>query len=151
MNPAELKPPLTVFHDASCPICRAEMEELTSIDDAGVLELIDCSQDDFDDIRCRDAGLTQADLMGALYIVDREEHWRSGPDAFAEIYAALGLARMARFWGRGWWRPLVNLGYRLFALTRGWLALLGLDRAVRWGVRKEAEAAATRSSSCRTD
>ncbi|MEL7310759.1 MAG: DCC1-like thiol-disulfide oxidoreductase family protein [Pseudomonadota bacterium] len=151
MNSQSLKPPLTVFHDASCPICRAEMEELVRIDDEGKLELVDCSTDGFVDVRCEDAGLTQTELMSALYIVDRDDQWRSGPDAFAEIYGVLGMDRMARVWGRGWWRPLVNLGYRLFALTRGWLAPLGIDRAVRWWVRKEAEAAATRSSACRTD
>jgi predicted DCC family thiol-disulfide oxidoreductase YuxK len=151
MTEKSLTPPLTIFHDASCPICRAEMEELKQIDEDGLLELVDCSQSGFTDIRCTDAGLEQDDLMRALYIVDANDQWRSGPDAFAEIYGLIGIERMARIWGRGWWRPLVNLGYRIFAITRGVLAPLGLDKAVRWCVRREAAHAAKRSSTCRVD
>ncbi|MEM6818755.1 MAG: DCC1-like thiol-disulfide oxidoreductase family protein [Pseudomonadota bacterium] len=146
-----LTPPLTIFHDASCPICRAEMEELKRIDDDQALELIDCSVQGFSDARCTEAGLSQKELMGALYVVDRDDHWLAGPDAFAEIYRTLGLDRMARLWGKGWWRPLINLGYRLFAISRGLLAPLGLDRVVRWMVRREAQAAARRSSACNID
>lgn len=151
MSDVSIQTPLTIYHDGSCPICRAEMEVLKEADVDDRLELIDCSSDGFSDARCDEAGLTQSDLMSALHVVDAKDRWLQGPDAFAAIYLELGFERMARFWGRGWWRPAVNLMYRLFAVTRGWLAPLGLDRAVRWWVRREAEQAASRAQSCRSD
>lgn len=142
---------LRIYHDASCPICKAEIEELARADTAGKLEIIDASADAFDDEAAREAGLDQAMLLSAMYVRDEQGQWHTGPDAFAEIYERVGIERMAKLWGSRPLRPLVNLGYRLFLIFRGVLAALGFDRIVRWYVRREAEAAAARASACSID
>ncbi|MEM7612203.1 MAG: DUF393 domain-containing protein [Pseudomonadota bacterium] len=141
---------LRIYHDRSCPICRAEMEELKYLDADGRLELVDCSVADFSDTDTRDAGLAREDLMSALHVLDGDGQWHQGPDAFALVYASLGIERMAALWGRGPWRPVVNLGYRLFAISRRFLALLGFEHVVRWMIRREARAAAERADACQT-
>ncbi len=142
---------LRVYHDASCPICKAEIEELARADTAGRLEIIDASADAFDDEAAREAGLDQEILLSAMYVRDEQGAWHAGPDAIAEIYARVGIERMAKLWGSRPLRPLVNLGYRLFLVFRGVLAAVGFDRIVRWYVRREAEAAAERAAACRVD
>lgn len=142
---------LRVYHDASCPICKAEIEELARADTAGRLEIVDASADTFDDAYAREAGLDQAMLLSAMYVRDEQGQWHTGPDAFAEIYERVGIERMARLWGSRPLRPLVNLGYRLFLVCRGVLAAMGFDRVVRWYVRREAAAAAERATACRID
>ncbi len=41
--------PLTVFYDASCPMCASEMHALRDLDREGRLELVDCSAAQFSD------------------------------------------------------------------------------------------------------
>lgn len=142
---------LRVFHDASCPICRAEMEELMRVDQGEQLELIDASADDFHDAEAQADGLDQATLLSAMWVQDERGTWHRGPNAFAEIYRRVGLARMARLWGSRPLRPLVRLGYHLFLLLRPLLAALGADRVVRWLVRREAREASRRANHCRTE
>lgn len=142
---------LRVFHDASCPICRAEMEELSKVDDNGTLQLVDCSADGFFDKEAELAGLNQQELLSAMYVQDDSGHWYQGPDAFAEIYGRLGIERMAALWGSRPLRPFVNLGYRLFLVLRGLLVALGGERVVRWLVRREARHASQRATRCSTD
>lgn len=142
-------PRLRVYHDASCPICRAEIEELAAVDDEHRLEIIDASAEHFDDPEAREAGLDQDVLLSAMYVRDEAGQWHTGPDAFAEIYERVGIERMAKLWGSKTWRPIVNLGYRLFLVMRGLLVALGAERTVRWFVRREAQAAANRARTCR--
>lgn len=47
MTPAPALP-LTVDYDASCPLCRAEMEAMKARDARDVLRLVDCSSPGFD-------------------------------------------------------------------------------------------------------
>lgn len=145
-GPAKLR----IYHDASCPICRAEIEELAAVDFDQRLEVIDAASEHFADDHAREAGLDQEMLLSAMYVRDEQGLWHTGPDAFAQIYERVGIDRMARLWGSRTWRPLVNLGYRLFLVTRGLLVALGGDRVVRWFVRREAQAAARRADYCRT-
>ncbi|MEM9171223.1 MAG: DUF393 domain-containing protein [Pseudomonadota bacterium] len=142
---------IVIYHDGSCPICRAEMEELQRIDVDEVMTLVDVSVDGFIDAEADSAGLDQRDLMRAFYIRTHDDHWLSGPDAFEHLYLRLGMPRVARFWGSRLWRPFVNFGYRLFAMTRGVLAYFGLAHVVRAMVRREAKHAATRATQCETD
>lgn len=139
---------IRIYHDRSCPICRAEMEELKAIDSDNMLELIDCSVTDFTDPHAEAAGLDQQTLLNAMYIRTQDDKWLQGPDAFAHLYAALGIPGMARLWGSRRLRPFVNVGYWLFARTRKLLSALGLAHIVRWFVRREAQRAAARAAHC---
>jgi predicted DCC family thiol-disulfide oxidoreductase YuxK len=52
--------PLTIYYDASCPLCATEMHALKRNDAAGVLELVDCSAPEFDVVRVAIALATRA-------------------------------------------------------------------------------------------
>ena len=75
-------------------------------------------------------------MMRALHVREGGQ-WVSGPAAFARIYERMGMTRMARLWGSQALKPLVNIVYRLFVVSRPLLARLGMARAVRWVVRRE--------------
>lgn len=124
------------------------MQELKAIDVDNVLELIDCSVAGFTDAPAQAAGLDQRRLMAAMYIRTPDGQWLDGPDAFAHLYATLGIPGMAKLWGSRRLRPLVNAGYWLFARTRKLLSALGFAHLVRWFVRREAQRAAARAQHC---
>ena len=147
---SEPRAAITVYHDRSCSICRAEMEELKAIDQENILELVDCSASGFSDVHAADARLDQDTLMRAMFIRTADGEWLQGPDAFAHLYGRLGIPGMAKFWGSRTLRPLVSLGYRLFAMTRRFLSYLGVASIVRWWVRREARRAAQRTQHCTT-
>ncbi|MFK7957432.1 MAG: thiol-disulfide oxidoreductase DCC family protein [Lysobacterales bacterium] len=126
-----------VYFDGSCPVCRAEIEELEQASQSQCLRFIDCSESAPE---LTDPGAntpSQEQLLGALHVQSNGQ-WLSGPDAFAQIYHTAGMDRMARLWGSRRLRPLVNLGYRIFLVARPLLAALGAARVVRWLVRREA-------------
>ncbi len=142
------KETIEVYYDGSCPICVAEIDELSRGDRDNALSMINCAGEDF--ASALPEGVpAQDDLMRALHI--REDgQWLSGPEAFARIYERMGMTRMAGFWGSRALKPLVHSVYRLFVVTRPLLARLGMARVVRWFVRRElrhkASTPASRSS-----
>ncbi len=127
-----------VFFDGSCPICRAEIEELKGADQSGSISFVDCSAEGFAPAPGDPSHPSQKALLNALHVFENG-HWLSGPDAFAEIYRSLGMTRLAKVWGSRRLRPLVNIVYRLFVVSRPLLAWLGVGTLVRWMVRKEVQ------------
>lgn len=120
--------PLTVYYDASCPLCRAEIAALKSRDRDGKLLLIDCSAPDFDDIHAASAGLSHCDLMRAIHARDANGRWLSDVDVFAAMYRIAGFRVMARLWAHPWLRPLWKRGYPWVARNRMQLSRLGFTR-----------------------
>lgn len=110
--------PLTVFYDASCPMCAAEMRAVHSRDPAGRIDLVDCSAPDFSDEAFRAEGKTRAAFMARIHARDAHGQWLVGPDAFEAIYRAVGLERTARIWGSRRLRPLVDRAYHWIARNR---------------------------------
>ena len=123
--------PLTVYYDASCPLCVTEMHALRELDWRGRLKLVDCSPPAFDDREATRDGMTREQLMDLIHVRDPEGRWLVGMDAFEAVYASAGLARVARVWGDRRWRPLLDRIYPWIARHRQFLSRLGVHRVVR--------------------
>lgn len=110
--------PLTVFYDASCPLCATEMQMLKNSDRNARLELVDCSAPDFDESALAGTRITRTDLMDRLHARDAHGRWLVAVDALEAAYRAAGHERRARFWGHRGIRPLLDRLYAWFARNR---------------------------------
>jgi predicted DCC family thiol-disulfide oxidoreductase YuxK len=124
--------PLTIFYDASCPMCAGEIEALKARDRAGRLALVDCSAPEFDESELIGDGLRRSDLMALIHARDAHGRWFVGMDAFEVVYRAAGLEAAARVWGSPRWRPLLSRIYPWIARYRQPLSRLGLGALVRY-------------------
>jgi predicted DCC family thiol-disulfide oxidoreductase YuxK len=116
--------PLTIFYDASCPLCASEMQKLKKLDRESRLELVDCSAPDFDDTVLAGVGITRADLMARIHARDAHGRWLVALDAIEAAYRAVGLERAADLWGSPHLRPLLDPLYRWVASRRQALSRL---------------------------
>lgn len=119
-----LRYPLTVFYDASCPLCVREMEALCARDRHGRLELVDCSAADFDDEGFRAEGITREKLMRLIHVRDAHGRWLVGVAGLEAAYRAVGRERAARFWGSRHLHPLLRPLYAWVARHRQALSRL---------------------------
>jgi len=131
MNARPIRYPLTIFYDASCPMCAHEMHALKARDAAGRLLLVDCSASDFDDGVLAGTPIRREDLMTLIHARDAGGHWLAGLDVFELAYRAAGLERLAGFWGSRHLRPILARLYPWIAKNRQFLSRLGVDRLVR--------------------
>ena len=123
--------PLTVYYDASCPLCATEMETLQELDWRGQLQLVDCSVKNFRDPLASYDGVSQAEMMTRLHARDPEGRWFKGLDAFEAVYGAAGLKGAARFWGNRHLRLVLDRIYPWVARHRQALSRLGLQHPLR--------------------
>ncbi len=145
-RPGPLRYPLTVFYDASCPLCASEMHALRELDAAGHIELVDCSAPEFSDEGLRAEGITRVALMQRIHARDARGRWLRGIDAFEAVYRAAGLEGAARVWGNPRWRPLFDRLYAWIARHRQLLSRLGMQRLVRRLIRGAARRRAATES-----
>jgi predicted DCC family thiol-disulfide oxidoreductase YuxK len=117
-----LRYPLTVFYDASCPLCATEMHALRRRVADGRLELIDCSAPDFDESALAGVGIKRSDLMDRIHARDAHGRWLVGVDVLEAAYAAAGLTPIAAVLGQRRLRPLLDRMYAWFARNRRWLS-----------------------------
>ncbi|MCC6195653.1 MAG: DUF393 domain-containing protein [Burkholderiales bacterium] len=118
--------PLTVYYDASCPLCRSEMESLKARDAGNLLYLVDCSKG-----LVAFADVTQAAMMARIHARDADGRWLDGLDVFAAVYRAAGFPVLARLYASRWLRPLLDRLYGWVADHRRLFARLGLARLFR--------------------
>jgi predicted DCC family thiol-disulfide oxidoreductase YuxK len=130
MNARAPRYPLTVFYDASCPMCASEMHALRERDADARLELVDCSATGFSDEGLRAEGITREQLMSLIHARDAYGRWLIGADCFAAIYAAVGLHGAAGLWGSRRLRPLLGRLYPWIARHRQALSRLGAHRLI---------------------
>lgn len=123
--------PLSVFYDASCPMCASEMLALKKLDRAARLELLDCSAPDFDESVLSGVGITRADLMARIHARDAHGRWLVALDAIEAAYRAVGLERAAEFWGSRRLRSLLDPLYRRVAQRRQALSRAGMNALLR--------------------
>jgi len=133
-----LRYPLTVFYDASCPLCATEMHALRELDAHGRIELIDCSAPEFSDEGLRAEGITRGRLMTVIHARDARGRWLVGAAAFEALYHAAGLDNVARVWASPRWRPILERLYPWIARYRHPLSRLGVHRAVGRLIRRAA-------------
>jgi predicted DCC family thiol-disulfide oxidoreductase YuxK len=126
---------LTVFYDASCPLCASEMHALRDLDTAGRIELVDCSAPEFSDEAFRAEGVTRSSLMRRIHARDAHGRWRTGIDAFEAVYRTAGLEAVAQMWASPRWRPLFERLYPWIARYRQLLSRLGMHHLVRRLIR----------------
>lgn len=140
--------PLTVFHDASCPLCAEEMAALRRHLPAAELVLVDCSDAAFDPADWGPACPPRAALLARLHARDAAGRWFSGPVVFAALYDRAGLPRIARLWRGPVLGRAAALAYPLIARARPLLRHVGgrwlMHRLLAWAER-DPRAAACRS------
>lgn len=123
--------PLTIYYDASCPLCANEMHALKAADNDSKLVLVDCSRPEFDDRPFANCRVTRESMMRLIHARDANGRWFMGVDVFEVAYEAAGFAMLARLWGhrrlRPWWEKL----YPWIARNRYALSRLGLPHLFR--------------------
>ncbi len=105
--------PLTLYYDATCPLCMAEMRNLMLRNTGGQLAFVDASAPDF---ASPVPHADQSALMRALHGVWADGHTVVGVDAIHEAYRAVGLGWVTAFTQ---WPVLDRMSARLYR----WIAL----------------------------
>ncbi len=107
--------PLTIFYDASCPVCALEMDHLHTRYTDRRLVLVDMSAPGFDATRF---GLTLAELDAAIHALRPDGSVVRGMAVLRLAYAAAGLGWALRPSSAAPLRPVFDAAYRLFARHR---------------------------------
>lgn len=113
--------PLTIYFDASCAICSAEMGALKARDAAGRLLLVDCSPSSF-----TGGPAPREALMAAIHVCDAEGKVHVGVPAIRICRTAVGLSSGSLLLDLPLVAPLADRAYALLARNRyrvpRWLA-----------------------------
>jgi predicted DCC family thiol-disulfide oxidoreductase YuxK len=112
--------PLTIYYDASCPLCKAEMETIKETDFEQKLILVDCSTDSFTEPAF--CPTNKADMMERIHAQDAAGQWLKGVDVFAIAYKAGGFNKLGKFWDSKTLRPILTRAYPFIADNRHWLS-----------------------------
>jgi len=127
--------PLTLYYDASCPLCNAEMQNLMLRNEAGRLAFVDASADGFTSPL---PGIDRGQLMAAMHGVWADGRVSRGVDAIHAAYVAVGLGHVTAFTQCPGVGAALAWLYPHFARHR--------QRVPRWVVRALFEGAARRSA-----
>lgn len=112
--------PLTIYYDASCPLCATEMHTIKETDFDNKLILVDCSSDEFSEPAfCPTDKVT---MMERIHAQDATGAWIKGVDVFAVAYNAAGFKQLGRVWGSATLKPLLSRIYPFIADNRQWLS-----------------------------
>jgi len=116
----EIKYPLTIYYDASCPLCAAEMHTIKETDFEDKLILVDCSSDAFNEPAF--CPTSKQEMMERIHAQDAAGQWLKGVDVFAVAYSTAGFNKLGKFWGSTLMRPILTRAYPLIADNRKWLS-----------------------------
>lgn len=112
--------PLTIYYDASCPMCRSEMETLKETDKNNQLILVDCSDTNL--TLPASCPATREAMMERIHAIDANGQWIKSTQVFAAAYAASGFQKIAAIWTNEKLAPMLNRLYPWVADNRHWLS-----------------------------
>lgn len=139
--------PLTIYYDASCRMCNAEMRHLMLRNHAGKLIFIDASTADLSQ-----APADKAALMQAIHGVGADGQVYVGVDCLTRAYLGVGWAWVPRLAGLPLVADALDKLYPLLARNRYRLPLAPmawvLEQGLQCTVRRQARQAAARSAAC---
>lgn len=130
--------PLTVYYDATCPLCVAEMGAMRARDAAGRLNLVDCSPLGFST-----GPAPREALMTAMHAVDASGRVLSGVAAIRACRAAVGMPAGGALLDLPIVGALADRAYALLARNR--------YRLPRWLVARLAGRGAIAPTNCADD
>ena len=107
--------PLTIFYDASCPVCALEMDQLRSRGTAGRLVLVDMSALGFD---AANYGLSLPEIDAVVHALRPDGSVVRGMAVLRLAYAAAGLGWVLRPSASAPLKPVFDAAYRVFARHR---------------------------------
>ena len=143
--------PLTIYYDASCPLCTREVTVLKRYDHADLLRLIDCSPEKFAAVE----GHSREAMMQLIHARDAAGRWLIGAPVFAAAYRASGFASIASLWGSARLQPMWAVIYPWIARNRMLLSRLGATSALTWVLHRlharAAKKAVAQSQLCKDD
>jgi len=143
--------PLRIYYDASCPLCRIEMNTLKQYDVKQRLQLVDCSPPEFSDAFAQEAGYGRQAMMSLIHARDANGIWLIGVPVFEAAYGATGITGMEKMWANPLLRPLWDRIYPWVANNRMFLSKLGITKIFGWMVKRAAIKAAAKSQACAND
>ena len=88
--------PVHVFFDGSCSVCAAKIEYYLHRNRDGRLAAVDVSRPDFDP---KQFGISQADFMQQLHVIDSQGRVFRGVEAFWAIWQAFPASNLYGFLG----------------------------------------------------
>lgn len=112
--------PLTIYYDASCPMCKTEMETLKKLDKDNRLILADCSNINI--TLPKSCPVTREAMMERIHAIDQNGQWINSVDVFAAAYSASGFKNLGKLWGNKTLKPIFNRAYPWVADNRHWLS-----------------------------
>jgi predicted DCC family thiol-disulfide oxidoreductase YuxK len=112
--------PLTIYYDASCPMCKTEMETLKETDNQNQLILIDCSDSLME--TPTSCPVTREEMMERIHAIDANGRWIIGVDVFTAAYDSAGFKKLSQLWGSTLLRPILSRAYPIIANNRHWLS-----------------------------
>lgn len=133
----EITFPLTIYYDASCALCRTEMEAIKAADRHEQLLLVDCSHTGM--APPASCPVTREAMMSRIHAQDATGQWISGIDVFAVAYSVTGYTTLATFWSSRRLRPILSRLYPLVADHRWWLSKTPLPKCMDFFLRKLAK------------
>ena len=140
--------PMTIFYDASCPLCLREVTLLKQYDPENQILLTDCSPLDFAPLE----GHGREAMMRLIHSRDASGQWLVGAPVFAAAYHAAGFASVANLWGSARLQPFWRVVYPWIADHRIMLSKLGATSALgsilNFLHRRAAKKAAAAAKSC---
>lgn len=106
---------LTLYYDAACPLCRAEIEFLSARNRKALLAFVDINSEQY---QPESVGVSCEQALAAMYGQYADGSLISGVDVFAAAYARADLKVLAWIFSRPALRPILNGSYRFFARNR---------------------------------
>jgi hypothetical protein len=106
---------LTLFYDAACPLCRAEIQFLSARNQQELLAFIDINSERYQPLV---VGVSCEQALAAMYGQYADGVLISGVEVFSAAYERANLKVLAWIFSRKTLRPMLNASYRFFAKNR---------------------------------